>query len=432
MLSQFVCEKRVKQSRLLGLSSVLFSGLLKTGLFLSAICFSLSVHAQQPEDTQVKPVEEEYGDLIHEAETCFVKSQFACCAENFQRAYDLLPSPVLLYNTALCLDEDNRCEEAVRRYRDLIESTKDPTKQAEVRGRIERCVARSAALTFAISPSSSLVFVDGAQIDASLLDRGFLLTPGRHQLKVTSSGYQPQEKTILVAAGETVSIDVQLKKQTGNIAVNCDEADWTIFVDQTAAGTCPFVGEYDLGSYEVRVVNQDQEEVLAETVTVGPSFPAVIYIKPPKTKSAILPKIDPIEKNTDDMRNNPARNKTLRITSYLAMGLGGAALISIGVTDLVKFAPAREAAAKAKSADSLYENSDPAYIMAARDQEAEKAKYDEWVKNPGRITLYSIGGTLFLGGGILFLYNTIHEKKDEKESPPGRVQATPGGVRVLF
>ncbi len=88
--------------------------------------------------------------------------------------------------------------------------------------------------------------------------QGMELKPGKYQLEVTARGYQPDRSSIIVAAGEDKTIDIQLKK-IGNVTTNSIGMKF-IFINP---------GTFEMGSSSEESGGNDDEQKHTVTLSKG-------------------------------------------------------------------------------------------------------------------------------------------------------------------
>jgi len=135
----------------------------------------------------------------------------ATASEDFRRAYELFPSPNLLYNLGLALDQLGRCVEAVDAFETFLDRAPDAMPQARSfaatrLGSIEGCVAR---LELTVAPADARVAVDG-RVVALPRARALPIAPGDHAVTVEKAGFVARVEHLTVAAGQRRAWSVTL------------------------------------------------------------------------------------------------------------------------------------------------------------------------------------------------------------------------------
>nr|VFJ48179.1 MAG: Serine/threonine protein kinase [Candidatus Kentron sp. FM]VFJ48217.1 MAG: Serine/threonine protein kinase [Candidatus Kentron sp. FM]VFK07531.1 MAG: Serine/threonine protein kinase [Candidatus Kentron sp. FM] len=109
----------------------------------------------------------------------------------------------------------------------------------------------SATLTVAPDPPDAMVTVDGKPLDP---DAAHLLAPGEYDLRVARAGYQPFEKQVRLAAGESLDLPVRLAPRTARLVVRANVVGDRLFIDgQPVGATGPESHELAPGKHTIRV-----------------------------------------------------------------------------------------------------------------------------------------------------------------------------------
>lgn len=159
----------------------------------------------------------ESGD---DARTLFARGQVAYSQGDYDdaislwsRAYELDPRPLLQWNLSQAYERLGRLEDAVTSLETYLEHA-DPSDehQADARARLGSIRERiaSTGVTFRGAPEGALVLIDGA--DSGRLPRPDALhvAAGTHRIIVRAEGYADFTSTIVVAAGQTVDVEVEM------------------------------------------------------------------------------------------------------------------------------------------------------------------------------------------------------------------------------
>lgn len=96
------------------------------------LLLSSPVEAQPTDDSAKVAQAEEHK---RQAQAYYRAETFDKAAEEFQRAYELAPTPNLLFNIGLCHEKHGNAEEAVLHYELFVEAAPDAAKAAEARAR---------------------------------------------------------------------------------------------------------------------------------------------------------------------------------------------------------------------------------------------------------------------------------------------------------
>jgi tRNA A-37 threonylcarbamoyl transferase component Bud32 len=133
-------------------------------------------------------------------------------------------------------------------------------------------VIKAIAVTFVTKPSRATVFVD--EIEMGITDDTFLLSPGRHAVRISKPGYQDMIATLVAEAGNPgrLSQEYRLVPQSptlGTLNVTSEPSGADVFLDGSPkpAGRTPFILGLTPGTVRVKVGLAGHLEQI-ETVTV--------------------------------------------------------------------------------------------------------------------------------------------------------------------
>jgi len=124
----------------------------------------------------------------------------------------------VLYNIARIAEALGRLETAIGHYRDFLAVSDDATANEEVRRRIEEVLAKLAGskgrLIVQGTPAAAVAVLDGAADGALTLPLDRWLPPGEHTVRLEADGYDPQERTLSLAAGQELRWDFELRRRS--------------------------------------------------------------------------------------------------------------------------------------------------------------------------------------------------------------------------
>ncbi|HEX2685266.1 MAG TPA: hypothetical protein VHN14_01545 [Kofleriaceae bacterium] len=130
----------------------------------------------------------------------------------FERAYEIAPHPLVLYNIAGCHRELLHYAEAVTYYRRFLAdgSGKVPAARlATAQTELDALLTLIGRVTVTITPSDgATLWVDGTPHDRS--EMPLILAPGDHRLIARATGRRDAERTVKLAAGDQLAIELPL------------------------------------------------------------------------------------------------------------------------------------------------------------------------------------------------------------------------------
>jgi hypothetical protein len=143
----------------------------------------------------------------------FKEAKYAEALAEFERAYEISPQPLVLYNIAACHRELSQYSEAVAYYGRFLTEGKGKVKPARLEAaqtELAGILARIARVTVSVKPALSdiTLIVDGTPLDKA--EMPLILPPGEHRVVVRAAGRQEGERSVRVASGDEIALDLEL------------------------------------------------------------------------------------------------------------------------------------------------------------------------------------------------------------------------------
>ena len=143
----------------------------------------------------------------------FTHAKFAEALAEFERAYEIAPHPLVLYNIAGCHRQLSHYAEAVGFYRRFLSEAKTaaPTDLlAAAQTELDAILALVARVSVTITPSAdgATLSVDGVAIEHPELP--LILPPGEHRLTARVPGRPETERTVRVASGDDLPLEITI------------------------------------------------------------------------------------------------------------------------------------------------------------------------------------------------------------------------------
>jgi hypothetical protein len=204
----------------------------------------------------------------------------------FERAYELMPHPMVLYNMGLVLGAAGRAVKAVEVFDRLLANPTGLDAGRLARSKDER--ARQAALIGEIAVTTP---VDGASIEVDGFDAGktplaapLKVTSGSHVVAVLAPGYAPLRKQITVAGRARVDAPFELVPtdiQPAHIALKSRLLDGEVLVDEHPVGKTPLAASLALsaGNHLIEV-RRPGYQAARQTITLGPGSTGEVTLEP--------------------------------------------------------------------------------------------------------------------------------------------------------
>lgn len=146
--------------------------------------------------------------------TLYKESKFSEALAEFQRAYEIAPHPLVLYNIAGCHRELSSYGEAVRFYRRFLEEGQQVVSKLRLdnaQRELDDILARIARVTVKLDgPAGAELSLDGEPLGTMPLEMPLILPPGEHELTARAAGYREARRKVRVASGDELEIELTL------------------------------------------------------------------------------------------------------------------------------------------------------------------------------------------------------------------------------
>jgi tetratricopeptide (TPR) repeat protein len=186
---------------------------LPLALLVVGACFlSTAASAQKPAQ-EPKPEEiEEARQRYERGRRLFDAGQHDAALAELERAYQLAPTPALLYNIGLVHVERGDAASAVRTFERFVAEVTDPAdkRRTEVEKRLEDLKVRVARLRIQVSQPGAELSVDDVVVGLSPLSEPWLVNVGRHRIVATKQG-RSTARVVTVAGGDVAEVTLDLE-----------------------------------------------------------------------------------------------------------------------------------------------------------------------------------------------------------------------------
>lgn len=139
----------------------------------------------------------------------FKETKYAEALAEFERAYEIAPHPLVLYNIAGCHRLMSHYGEAVAYYRRFLADGKGVVAAERLTSaqiELDAILALIARVTVTVAPPDATLAVDGAVLDHP--EMPLILPPGEHRLTAHAPGRRDAERTVRVASGDELSVEL--------------------------------------------------------------------------------------------------------------------------------------------------------------------------------------------------------------------------------
>jgi hypothetical protein len=233
-------------------------------VLLIALCLLSLASLRGPEARAQSDDDKQRASAFYtEGERLFAAGIYAAAIENFERANEILPHPVNLYNIARSyekLGDGARCVRFYDQYVALYRERegRDPSDIVEVRTSITKCrLLLKSDVTIGSEPAGAKVYIDDRDKLLGQTPYTTALDPGSYRIHLVLDGYLPFEETFEVRAGEPLRLFFKLEKlqRLGRLRIKSNVRDAGVFVDGRPVGLTPYREPLtlDVGPHQVSV-----------------------------------------------------------------------------------------------------------------------------------------------------------------------------------
>jgi hypothetical protein len=182
---------------------------------------------------------------------------FAGALIKFQSAYEASKDPRILWNVAFCqknLRHYSKVTLTLKRYIEEGKALLSPGDKKEAEDLIAMIEPFTTRATFHVNEAGAEIFVDDELVGTSPLAGPVVLDIGERRVRVTKSGFTSFEKSVLVAGGPELKIDVALAKELheGKVVVEAP-AGAEVFIDDRRVGGGRVEQKVPSGGHQLRV-----------------------------------------------------------------------------------------------------------------------------------------------------------------------------------
>lgn len=175
----------------------------------------------------------------------------------YERATEIEPSPILLFNRGRALQALHRYPEALEHFEAFVkQATPELRAQAgELDELIARLQSQVSTLELTCNVKGATVLVRGTKIGVTPLEAPARLNAGVAALTVTANGYAPYERQIELPGAGELRLELRLKplKTRGRVTISSPVAGAMVFVDGERLGTVPAEAALPSGRHRVRL-----------------------------------------------------------------------------------------------------------------------------------------------------------------------------------
>jgi len=193
---------------------------MRASILLAALAIATPVAAAPPKKPpapkkkQLTAEQKEADRHFKSGVALFGEQKFAEALAEFERAYEIAPAPIVLYNIAACHRELSHYSDAVKFYNRFLsegEGKVGKDRLAAAKTELDGILARIARVTVTVKPDGAAVTLDGTELGTVPgVEMPLIVAPGEHKLAAHLDGKRDAEKTVRVASGDEVEVALAL------------------------------------------------------------------------------------------------------------------------------------------------------------------------------------------------------------------------------
>jgi hypothetical protein len=186
----------------------------------------------------------------------FEDRNFDGALAEFQKSFELKPTPAALQNIAVCQKSLHRYTDAIGTLEAMLRDfgqqlSFDDKKAAE--DAIREMKNLLGSLVLVVKPPAARVTVDDRAVAAEQRSRGVLLPSGEHRVVAEAEGHKRFEQIVKIVSGESKTIAVDLEQQKGMLWIRAGDSQAAIVIDGKQVGYEEWQGPVEAKTHEVVV-----------------------------------------------------------------------------------------------------------------------------------------------------------------------------------
>jgi hypothetical protein len=222
----------------------------------------------------------------------FEEGNNAAALAEFQRAYELIPNPVVLFNIGLVYAAMNRPAESAEALQKVVKEpgTLSPDVLARAHQTLSQQLGRIAEVAVECNVPATIE-VDNVETARSPLAGPLKLAGGSHIIGAIAAGYTPQRKQIVVAGGAKAALQFDLTPMEGRLAhlsLKSRVPGADVMLDGELVGRTPLTSSLTLmpGSHKVELARPGYRTAHTE-VSLGDGATGEVTLEPEEDRAEI-------------------------------------------------------------------------------------------------------------------------------------------------
>ncbi len=151
--------------------------------------------------------------LFQRGQTAYAQGDYDSAIEQWSRAYELDPRPLLQFNLSQAHERLGQLPEAITALERYLDSA-DPNDehQADARARLSALRERLGRTSIRVvgGPEGATITIDDEDRGRTPRPDPIAIAPGSHRVVVRAAGYEEFTSTVVVSAGQSVEVPVSM------------------------------------------------------------------------------------------------------------------------------------------------------------------------------------------------------------------------------
>ncbi len=211
----------------------------------------------------------------------------------YWQAYDLSKDPRLLFDIAVCyrdLRAYAKMQGLLLRFEKEAGAGISPEQKADVDAALAAIHGLVGTVLLKVSEAGADVRVDAEPAGTTPLAAPLVLDLGKHTLSVNKNSFEPAERTIEIAGGNGLSMEITLVRQVlpALLRVAADPGA-TIVIDKKALARGSFDGALAPGAHEIQVTEAGMKSYEARIVLGNGEARTLDVTLEPEPRAALWP-----------------------------------------------------------------------------------------------------------------------------------------------
>ncbi|MET0591955.1 MAG: PEGA domain-containing protein [Polyangiaceae bacterium] len=224
--------------------------------------------------------------------TLFEEGNNAAALAEFQRAYDLIPNPVVLFNIGLVYAAMNRPAESAEALQKVVSEPKglSPDVLSRANQTLSQQLGRIAEIALTCNVPATIE-VDNVEAAKAPLTGPMKVAGGTHIIGAIAPGYTPQRKQVTVAGGAKTNVEFTLSPMEGRLAhltLKSRIPGANVMLDGELVGHTPLMSSLTLmpGNHKVELVRPGYRTARTE-LTLGDGATGEVTLEPEEDRTEI-------------------------------------------------------------------------------------------------------------------------------------------------